>query len=63
MSEVDSFSILILGALYSVLNNPTFIALANKAASLGLIDKETVKHVEENADQILNNPEKFAKEM
>jgi hypothetical protein len=40
-----------------VIESGAFIAIAGKAASLGIVDSGTLKHIQENADNILKYPD------
>jgi hypothetical protein len=42
------------------MDSSAFTAVAGKAASMGLVDPATLKHIQENADSMLKNPEKAA---
>lgn len=46
------------GKAHAVMDSGAFKSIAGQAASLGLVDQNTLTHLEENADSMLSNPEK-----
>jgi hypothetical protein len=51
------------GKMDAVMDSGALKGVAGQAAALGLVDKSTLAHIQENADAMLANPEKAAEQV